>query len=93
MSYSYLARVAYENDPAGAWEVLAGNPNTGADTPVDGKAIGTSDFGDTDDISSVVDGINRPAFPLGEDDRVYLIDSNKLRVYHIKDSMKIHRDT
>jgi hypothetical protein len=93
MSYSYLAKVTYENDPSGLWEVLAGKPDGGADQPVDGKAIGASDFGPTDDIASVTDGVNRPPFPLGEDDRVYLIDSEKLRVYHIKDSMNFHRNT
>lgn len=91
MSYNYLAKVAYENDPSGVWEILAGQPDSGADTPVDGKAIGGADFGDTDDIASVVDNVNRPPFPLEEDDRVYLIDSEKLRVYHIKDSMNFHR--
>lgn len=92
MSQNFLAKVSYEDDPEGVWEVVAGFQDGGQDEVVDGKAIGTADFGNVHDIASVVDEVNRPAFPLGEEDRVYLIDSEKLRVYHIKDSMNFHRE-
>jgi len=89
--YSYIEKITIGDTatPTVTSTHLAGKL-TGADLfQVDGDAIDEAEFVHILDIASVVDGFSRHAFSSDEENRIYILDQSKLRVYHVRKSMNL----
>lgn len=89
MANFYLSHLVYtaNNPTPERWEVLASDPDN-SDSKLDGLDV-AAEFEEIRDIAAVVDGVVRDVFSSREDDRVYLLDTGTIRVYHRKNSMRI----
>lgn len=90
--YSYIEKITVSDTatPTITFTHLAGQL-TGSDLyQIDGDAIDEAEFVHVFDIAAVVDGSARQPFSTDETNRIYILDQQKLRVYHMHKSMTLY---